>query len=124
MGTPGSVNYLFERKAIFQFDKYSDELIDYAISNECLDIVESNGSVTFEFNPSDFKKINEGLKDLEFIVSNAEIAYIPNVGVNITADQLKSISKIIDSLEELDDVQEVFTNFDIEENELETLLSE
>ncbi len=67
---------------------------------------------------------NEGLKDLEFIVSNAEIAYIPNVGVNISADQLKSISKIIDSLEELDDVQEVFTNFDIEEKELETLLSE
>ena len=42
MGTPGSVNYLFERKAIFQFDEYSDELIDYAISNECLDIIESN----------------------------------------------------------------------------------
>ena len=124
MGTPGSVNYLFERKAIFQFDEYSDELIDFAISNECLDIVESNDSVTFEFNPSDFKKINEGLKDLEFIVSNAEIAYLPNVGVNISAEQLKSISKIIDSLEELDDVQEVFTNFDIEEKELETLLSE
>ena len=31
MGTPGSVNYLFERKAIFQFDEYSDELIDFAI---------------------------------------------------------------------------------------------
>ena len=123
-GSPGSVNYLFSRKAIFQFDEYSDELIDYAISNECLDIVESNNSITFEFNPSDFKTINEGLKDLEFKLSNAEIAYIPSIGINITADQFKSISKIIDALEELDDVQEVYANFDIEEKELEALLSE
>ena len=59
MGTPGSVNYLFERKAVFQFDKYNDELIDLALNSDCLDILESNQSVTFEFPPSDFKNMNE-----------------------------------------------------------------
>ena len=58
MGTPGSVNYLFERKAVFQFDKYNDELIDLALNSDCLDILESNQSVTFEFPPSDFKNMN------------------------------------------------------------------
>ena len=47
MGTPGSVNYLFERKAVFQFDKYNDELIDLALNSDCLDILESNKSITF-----------------------------------------------------------------------------
>ena len=59
MGTPGSVNYLFERKAVFQFDKYNDELIDLALNSDCLDILESNQSVTFEFPASDFKNMNE-----------------------------------------------------------------
>ena len=73
MGTPGSVNYLFERKAVFQFDKYNDELIDLALNSDCLDILESNQSVTFEFPPSDFKNMNEKFNNNSFVPSNAEI---------------------------------------------------
>ena len=73
MGTPGSVNYLFERKAVFQFDKYNDELIDLALNSDCLDILESNQSVTFEFPPSDFKNMNE-----------ITIAEMGKIGINIS----------------------------------------
>ena len=124
MGTPGSVNYLFERKAVFQFDKYNDELIDLALNSDCLDILESNQSVTFEFSPSDFKNMNEKFNNNSFVPSNAEIAQIPNVGVVIDMEKFKSVSKLISALEDLDDVQDVYANFDIEEKELEALLSE
>ena len=108
MGTPGSVNYLFERKAVFQFDKYNDELIDLALNSDCLDILESNKSVTFEFPPSDFKNMNEKFNNNSFIPSNAEIAQIPNVGVVIDIEKFKSVSKLISALEDLDDVQDVY----------------
>ena len=94
MGTPGSVNYLFERKAVFQFDNYNDDLIDLALNSECLDVLESNESVTFEFPPSDFKNMNEIFNNNSFVPSNAEIAQIPNVGVVIDIEKFKSISKL------------------------------
>ena len=76
MGTPGSVNYLFERKAVFQFDKYNDELIDLALNSDCLDILESNQSVTFEFPPSDFKNMNERFTGFMLSANTITLCYI------------------------------------------------
>ena len=124
MGNPGSVNYLFERKAIFQFDTFDDELIELGINNNCLEIQESKNSVTFEYDPKDFKELYELFNSSTYIPSNAEVAYIPSTSINLDSDQFIKITKLIESLEELDDVQAVYANFDIEEKELESLLSE
>ena len=124
MGNPGSVNYLFERKAIFQFDTFDDELIEMGINNNCLEIQESKNSVTFEYDPKDFKELYELFKSSAYSPSNAEVAYIPSSSINLDSDQFIKITKLIESLEELDDVQAVYANFDIEEKELESLLSE
>ena len=124
MGNPGSVNYLFERKAIFQFDTFDDELIELGINNNCLEIQESKNSVTFEYDPKDFKELNELFNSSKYTPSNAEVAYIPSTSINLDSDQFIKITKLIESLEELDDVQAVYANFDIEEKELESLLSE
>ena len=124
MGNPGSVNYLFERKAIFQFDTFDDELIEMGINNNCLEIQEDKNSLTFEYDPKDFKIIYELFKSSPYTPSNAEVAYIPSSSINLNADQFTKVTKLIESLEELDDVQDVYANFDIEEKELESLLSE
>ena len=58
-GSPGSVNYLVTRKAIFQFDEYNEEIIDLAIENNCTDIQENETCVTFEFQPSEFQKVDQ-----------------------------------------------------------------
>ena len=58
-GAPGSVNYLFERKAIFQFEDSSDDLINIAIENACLDFTENSSGISIEFTPQEFKKMNE-----------------------------------------------------------------
>lgn len=123
MGTPGSVNYLFERKAVFQFDNLSDDLINLAIMNEAEDIVEQKDFITFEFSVLNFKKANEAFLKHNFIPSSSQIAYVPSTYINLSMEQFLKISKLIDALEDLDDVQDVYTNFDIQEKDLETLLS-
>jgi len=124
MGTPGSVSYLFERKAVFQFEHSSEELINLAILNDAEDIIEQSSSITFEFSATNFKKANEAFLQNNYVSSSSEIAYVPTTSINLSIDQFLKISKLIDALEDLDDVQDVYTNFDIQEKDLETLLSD
>ena len=122
-GSPGSVNYLFNRKAIFQFDDSNDELINLAIENNCLDILENNNYVNLEFNPSDFKKIDQIFKENNIKPINSEIAYIPDNSIMLDSKMFDKVSKLIEALEDLDDVQNVYSNFDIDDKLLDSALT-
>tara|TARA_B100001093_G_scaffold333694_1_gene318673 strand:+ start:728 stop:1471 length:744 start_codon:yes stop_codon:yes gene_type:complete len=124
MGNPGSVAYLFELKAIFQFEHYDDQLIELAINSDCLEIQELSNGITFEFEPNHFKNTYEMFNKSGYNPDNAEVANIPSTSINLDASQFSQITKLIESLEDIDDVQDVYANFDIEEKELESLLSE
>ncbi len=100
-GSPGSVNYLFSRKAIFQFDEYKEEIIDLAIENNCIDIQENETGVV-----------------------NSEVAYLPSSSVNLDIEEFNRLSKLIEALEDLDDVQNVYANFDIDNKLLEKAITE
>ncbi len=122
-GTPGSVNYLFNRKAVFQFDESSDNIINLAIDNNCLEMAEINNTLNLEFDPKDFKKIDELFKKNNFNPTNSEIAYIPENSVMLDLSMFKGVSKLIETLEDLDDVQNVYSNFDIDDKLLDTALT-
>ena len=122
-GTPGSVNYLFNRKAVFQFDESSDQLINLAIEDNCLEMVEIDNAINLEFEPTDFKKIDELFKNNNFNPTNSEIAYIPENSVMLDLSMFKAVSKLIETLEDLDDVQNVYSNFDIDDKLLDTALT-
>ena len=122
-GTPGSVNYLFNRKAVFQFDESSDYIINLAIDNNCLEMAEINNTLNLEFDPKDFKKIDELFKKNNFNPTNSEIAYIPENSVMLDLSMFKGVSKLIETLEDLDDVQNVYSNFDIDDKLLDTALT-
>ena len=122
-GTPGSVNYLFNRKAVFQFDESSDQLINLAIDNNCLEMVEIDNALNLEFEPTDFKKIDELFKNNNLNPTNSEIAYIPENSVMLDLSMFKAVSKLIETLEDLDDVQNVYSNFDIDDKLLDTALT-
>jgi len=122
-GTPGSVNYLFNRKAVFQFDESSDQLINLAIENNCLEMVEIDNALNLEFEPTDFKKIDELFKNNSLNPTNSEIAYIPENSVMLDLSMFKAVSKLIETLEDLDDVQNVYSNFDIDDKLLDTALT-
>jgi len=122
-GTPGSVNYLFNRRAIFQFDESSENLINLAIDNNCLDMVEINNALNLEFEPTDFKKVDELFKNNNYYPTNSEIAYIPENSVMLDLIMFKAVTKLIETLEDLDDVQNVYSNFDIDDKLLDSALT-
>ena len=121
-GEPGSVNYLFTRKAIFQFDNADDEIINLSIDNDCLDIDISDNLMSIEFKPNKFKEINELFQSYDYKIINSEIAYISSNSIMLDEKQFITITKLIDALEDLDDVQNVYSNFDISDKVLDSSL--
>ena len=60
---------------------------------------------------------------VDFLMSNAEVAYIPANSIMLQLEQFKKVSNLIEALEDLDDIQNVYTNFDIDENLLENAIT-
>ena len=76
-----------------------------------------------EFNPSDFKKIDKLFKENNITPINSEVAYIPDNSIMLDSKMFDKVSKLIEALEDLDDVQNVYSNFDIDDKLLDTALT-
>jgi YebC/PmpR family DNA-binding regulatory protein len=116
-GTMGSLSFLFDHKCVFTFKKKDDtvmddlilELIDYGVDDE-FDEDEENGEITIYGDPKSFSEIQKFLEGEGFEVTSAEFTRIPNDLKDVTPEQRESIDKMVDLLEDDDDVQNVYTN--------------
>ena len=84
---------------------------------------EINKTLNMEFKPSDFKNILELFKKNNHIPINSEVAYIPETSIMLDLKMFKDLTKLIEALEELDDVQNVYSNFDIDDKLLDNALT-
>ena len=117
LGTMGSLAYLFDHKCVFSFKKTEGldmdemilDLIDYGVEDE-FDEDEEEGSVTIYGDPKCFGQIQKHLEENGFEVIGAEFTYIPNDLKEVTDEERESIDKMVERLEEFDDVQTVYTN--------------
>lgn len=117
LGTMGSLAYLFDHKSVFSFKKKENldmdelilDLIDYGVEDE-YDEDPEEGSVTIYGDPKSFGQIQKHLEDAGFEVIGAEFTYIPNDLKEVTPEERESIDKMVERLEEFDDVQTVYTN--------------
>ena len=117
LGTMGSLAYLFDHKAVFtirkkdgvDMDELILDLIDYGVEDE-YDEDEEENSVTIYGDPKCFAQIQKHLEENGFEVLAAEFTYIPNDLKDVTAEERESIDKMVERLEEFDDVQTVYTN--------------
>lgn len=117
LGTMGSLAYLFDHKCVFSFKKKEDlnmddlilDLIDYGVDDD-YDEDEEEGTVTIYGDPKSFGQIQKHLEDEGFEVTGAEFTYIPNDLKDVTPEERESIDKMVERLEEFDDVQTVYTN--------------
>ena len=124
LGTMGSLAFLFDHKCVFSFKKKDcidmDELIldliDYGVEDE-FDEDEEEGSVTIYGDPKSFGQIQKHLEENGFEVIGAEFTYIPNDLKDVTPQARDSIDKMVERLEEFDDVQTVYTNMKPAETE-------
>lgn len=117
LGTMGSLAFLFDHKSVFSFKKKEGidmdelilDLIDYGVEDE-YDEDEEEGSVTIYGDPKCFGQIQKHLEENGFEVVGAEFTYIPNDLKEVTPEVRESIEKMVERLEEFDDVQTVYTN--------------
>lgn len=117
LGTMGSLAFLFDHKCVFSFKKKDGvdmdelilDLIDYGVEDE-FDEDEEEGSVTIYGDPKCFGQIQKHLEENDFEVVGAEFTYIPNDLKDVTHEVRESIDKMVERLEEFDDVQTVYTN--------------
>ena len=117
LGTMGSLAFLFDHKAVFTFKKTDGldmdemilDLIDYGVEDE-FDEDEEDGSITIYGDPKSFGQIQKHLEESGFEVLGAEFTYVPNDLKDVTAEERESIDKMVERLEEFDDVQTVYTN--------------
>ena len=117
LGTTGSLSFLFDHKAVFTFKKKEGldmdemilDLIDYGVEDE-FDEDEENNEITIYGAPTSFGEIQKHLEAGGFEVTGAEFTYIPNDLKDVTAEERETIDKMVEKLEEFDDVQTVYTN--------------
>jgi YebC/PmpR family DNA-binding regulatory protein len=117
LGTNGSLSFLFDRKGVFDFVKPTEidfeelemELIDAGAEEIELD----DDSVSVTCAMEDFGNMNKKLEELKISVSSAELHRVPNDTKELSVNEAKSVLKLIDALEDDDDVQKVFHNLEM-----------
>ncbi|MCU9593242.1 YebC/PmpR family DNA-binding transcriptional regulator [Caldibacillus thermolactis] len=118
LGVSGSVSYMFDSTAVFAFDgKTPDEVLEILMEADIdvRDIFEEDGSVVVYAEPDQFHAVQEALKAAgieEFNV--AELTMLPQSEVKLDAEAQEQFEKLIDVLEDLDDVQRVYHNVDLD----------
>lgn len=113
LGTDGSVAYLFERKGQILFAPGVDEeaLLDAALEAGADDVViGDDGSAEVLTSFADFISVNEALKEAGFKAEEAEVTMLASTTAELDAEMAEKVMKLIDALEDLDDVQNVYTN--------------
>ena len=118
LGVNGSLEFLFDRKGVFNIalsnisidiEELEMELIDAGL--EELEVDRDN--VTVYCNFTDFNNLQTKLEDLGVKIENSELQRIPNSFKKITCEQAQKVLKLLDLLEENDDVQQVFHNMEL-----------
>lgn len=125
LGTTGSLSYLFDHKCVFTFKKKDGvdmeelilELIDFNVEDE-FDEDDEEGTITiYGDDVKAYAQIQKFLEEQGFEDIGGEFTYVPNDLKDLDAEQRATINKMVERLEEFDDVQNVYTNMKPEEAE-------
>jgi YebC/PmpR family DNA-binding regulatory protein len=124
MGEAGCVAWMFSQKGLIAFDKNIDfdQLFEAALEAGADDVAEQDEHFEVTTDPSSFIEVREALVAKGFKFTNAEITMVPQTLVELTGKQAESMLKMMDKLEDCDDVQNVYANFDISADEMEKMM--
>ncbi len=121
IGTPGSVSFMFDEKGQIIIDKEecdmdSDDLMMAALDAGASDFSEEDDSYEIITEPDSFEEVRKALEEMKIPMAEAEVTMLPQNYVSLTDPQaVSSLQKILDLLDESDDVQDVYHNWDEEE---------
>ena len=124
LGVSGSVAFMFDRKGqiIFTDDNDFDAIFEAALEAGAEDVKEEDGIIEVVTDPADFETVRNSLEEQGLKSQSAEVTMIPQNLTPIEGKQAESLMKMIDVLEDNDDVQDVHANFDISDEEMEKIM--
>lgn len=121
LGEPGSVGYLFEQKGYLLVTGDEDTVMLAALEGGADDVTDADGQWEIVCSPSELQTVRATIEDAGISVDSSEVTYLPTTSVEVDAAMAPKVLRLVDSLEDLDDVQAVFANFDIDDDVLATL---
>jgi len=116
MAGAGSVSWMFEKKGYIVIGRKTideDKLMGIVLDAGAEDLVVEEENYGVKTSQSDFYKVKKALEDQRIAIESGEITLIPKSTVKVTGDDAKKILNLVNSLEEHEDVQNVYANFDI-----------
>jgi YebC/PmpR family DNA-binding regulatory protein len=127
MAGAGSVSYLFSKKGYFLIDKTQakeDELMTIALEAGAEDFKADDKNFEITTAPQDFDKIKQALEAKGIKFQDAEITMIPSTTIKLAGGEAKQLLGLIEALEDHDDVQNVYANFDIPDEIMDQVAAE
>ena len=117
LGESGCVAWMFDKKGVLLIaadgSVDEDELMMVALEAGAEDVIVEEEGIEVVTSPSDFQDVKTALEESGYSFSSAEVTMVPQNTVEVDAEQGKKVIRLTDALEDLDDVQEVYTNADI-----------
>jgi DNA-binding regulatory protein, YebC/PmpR family len=125
LGEQGSVAWMFTRKGIIVVEKAvapgEDHLLELALEAGAEDLSDSESSWDIVTEPGVFKQVQQTLEEAGVQVYSADLTMMPQTTIPVDGGEARQVLKLIEALEELEDVQNVYANFDIPEEVMASL---
>lgn len=121
LGEPGSVGYLFEQRGYVLASGDEDTVMLAAIEGGADDVAPSGDQWEITCEPSDLPAVRTELENAGVAIDSADVTYLPATSVPVDESTAPKVLRLVDALEDLDDVQEVYANFDIDDSVLASL---
>ena len=121
LGQSGSVAWMFDRRGqiIFDASEYDEvTVMEAAVEAGAEDMETEDGAITVYTDMTDFHAVQDALKARQLEWESAELAMIPKATVKVEGNDAEKLLKLLDLLEDSDDVQKVYSNADIDEESL------
>lgn len=121
LGATGCVSYLFEKKGIIRIDagqSNADAVMEAALDAGAEDVIESEDSLEVVTSHGDFETIKSALSGGALSVLGAEVSMEATTSVTLAGSDAETMLRLSDALEDLDDVQNVYSNYNISEEEM------
>lgn len=115
MGTTGCVSFMFDRKGVVVVDangKTEDDFLMEALELPVLDVVNGENYFIVYTDPNNIDPVKQGLEKLGYTLKKAQIEMVPQSFIELDDDKLESFEKLLEKLDDCDDVQDYFYNVD------------
>ncbi|PKM80961.1 MAG: YebC/PmpR family DNA-binding transcriptional regulator [Firmicutes bacterium HGW-Firmicutes-14] len=121
LGESGCVAWMFKKQGLIVIDKEglqtdSDEIMMTALDAGAEDMKEGDETIEITCAPEDFEAVETAIREAGLDVSVAEVTMVPQNNVALTGEDAEKMLKLMDALEDHDDVQDVYSNFDIDDD--------